>query len=267
MNMINKNDFVEIEFTGRIKDGEIFDTSRKEDAEKAGLDKSKCEPLEICLGQRMIVKGFDDAIEGKEIGKEYNIELNPENAFGKREIQLVKTFPTKIFTSKGMVPQPGMMYSFDNVMAKIVSVSGGRAIVDFNNPLSGKIIVYDFIIKRKIDDSKEKIAILTKAFLQIKNPEIAIDGKNAKLIFEIKIPDSIFDILRKKVKEILDIDLALEVKEAKIEEKAAEEEKKEEKKEKGGKEKEKNSENKEKKEQKMKTELEKETENESEKKN
>ena len=159
MNMINKNDFVEIDFTARVKDGEIFDTSRKEDAEKAGLDKNKCELLNICLGQGMIVKGFDDSIEGKEIGKAYKIELNPEDAFGKREVQLVKTFPAKIFTSKGMMPQPGMMYSFDNAMARVVSVSGGRVIVDFNNPLSGKIIAYDFIIKRKIDDPKEKIII------------------------------------------------------------------------------------------------------------
>ena len=34
---LQKNDFLEIEFTGKIKDGEIFDSNIKKDIEKAEL--------------------------------------------------------------------------------------------------------------------------------------------------------------------------------------------------------------------------------------
>ncbi|MBI2124431.1 hypothetical protein HYT92_01435 [Candidatus Pacearchaeota archaeon] len=39
--MIKKNDFVEIEFSARVKEGEIFDTTLKEEAEKLGIKKKK----------------------------------------------------------------------------------------------------------------------------------------------------------------------------------------------------------------------------------
>ena len=220
--MLNKNDFVELDFTGRIKDNGIFDTSIKENAREAGLDEKKCRPLKICIGQKMIVKGFDLALEGKELNKKYQIELNPEDAFGKRESNLVKTVPVKLFIEKGVMPRAGMLYSFDSILAKIISVSGGRVMVDFNNPLAGRNIIYEFIIKRKIDDLKEKISITAEFILRIENQKIELQDKKATLIFEKKIPEEFFNILKKKVKELLDVDISFKIEEKKEEEKKKE---------------------------------------------
>ena len=41
-------------------------------------------PVVICIGQNHVVKGLDQAIEGKEPGK-HTIELSAENAFGKKD--------------------------------------------------------------------------------------------------------------------------------------------------------------------------------------
>jgi len=217
--MLKKNDFVEIDFTGRIKDNGIFDTTREKDAKDAGIDSSKCHSLKICIGQKMLVKGFDEAFEGKELKKEYKIELQPKDAFGERNQSLVRTVPLKMFQERGINPQQGMVYSFDNTIARVSSVSGGRIIIDFNNPLAGKNIVYEFIVNRMVEDLKEKVAIVLGLFLPIQNPEIKVEGEKAIWVLPQKIPDQIFDMIKNKAKELLDVELSVEVKEIKKEEK------------------------------------------------
>jgi hypothetical protein len=102
--------------------------------------------------------------------------------------------------------------------------------VDFNNPLSGKIITYDFKVERMIEDIKDKVAIVISLFLPVQNPEVKLEGKKATVVVSFKIPDQISDIIKKKAKELLDVELSFEVKEIK-ETKGAKEnnEKKEEK--------------------------------------
>jgi len=161
---VNKNDFVEIEFTARVKDGAVFDTNIPEEAKKINLD-MKTKPLVVAIGKEMVLKGLDYALMGKEIGKEYEAELNPEDAFGKRDRNLIKTIPIKVFHEKEINPVPGMMLNMDNFVAKIVAVSGGRVITDFNNPLAGKIVVYKFKIKKKVTNDEEKVNSLLDYFI------------------------------------------------------------------------------------------------------
>jgi len=67
METIHKNDFIEIEFTG-LANGEIFDTTNKEEAKQIGLD-ADVKPMIICVGNQMLLKGLDEDLGGKEIGK------------------------------------------------------------------------------------------------------------------------------------------------------------------------------------------------------
>ena len=213
---IVKNDFVEIEFTGKANN-EIFDTTNKEEAKKMGLDVD-VKPVLICVGNQMLLKGFDDSIEGKEIGKKYSVHLFPENAFGKRQPSMVRPISLKIFKEKDMNPYPGMTVKLDNYIAKIISVSGGRVIVDFNNPLAGKEIDYEFTIKRKIDEEKEKVNALQDFFFrerydfEIKDKKIIIKNKpkNDSDPFGDKKINFLIGIFKKKFNEIIGLDLELE---------------------------------------------------------
>ena len=84
---LQKKDFIEVEFTGRIKDtGEIFDSNIFDDLKKLpNFDKSLAKPLIYCLGEGMFLGGVDEYLIGKEIGK-YIIGLSSEKAFGKRPL-------------------------------------------------------------------------------------------------------------------------------------------------------------------------------------
>lgn len=166
MMVVQKNDFVEIDFIAKAN-GEVFDTNLKEEAKKAGLQQQSI-PLIIAVGRNMVIKGLDKDLEGKEINKQYSSKFTPEEAFGKRDSKMIKMIPLKVFHEHKINPQAGMPLSLDGMLVKILSVSGGRVLVDFNNPLAGKEVQYDYTIKRKIEDIKEKVNALQDFFFRTK---------------------------------------------------------------------------------------------------
>ena len=113
---LKERDFIEIEFTGRTQEGEIFDSNIKEDL-KESPNAEQAKPLKFCLGEDMFLKGVDDFLIGKDIG-EYNLELTPEKAFGHRDSKLVRMIPMKVFMQQKINPVPGVMFNFDGRMAK-----------------------------------------------------------------------------------------------------------------------------------------------------
>jgi len=133
---IKENDFIEIEFTGRIANSnEVFDTNVLSEAKKAGLETKNIKPFNLSVGHKMLPPGFDEDLIGKELKKSYSVTLKPEKAFGKRNSSLVKMVPTKMFNEQKINPIRGMSLNLDGQLAKILSTSSGRTLVDFNNPL------------------------------------------------------------------------------------------------------------------------------------
>ncbi len=207
-NMVNKNDFVEIKYTGKAN-GVVFDTNIKEDLKK--LD-SEAKPRKIIIiaGQEMIIKGLDNAIENKEIGKEYEITLKPKDAFGERDRNLIRTIPLNEFTQQNFNPKPGMVLTLDNMLVKIIAVSGARVVTDFNNPLAGKEIHYKFIIIRKVVEEKEKAEALLEYFFKF-IPEFKIE-KDKIILKGSRELEKLIKTYAEKFKEFLGKDLVLEEK-------------------------------------------------------
>ncbi|MDD5193330.1 MAG: peptidylprolyl isomerase [Candidatus Nanoarchaeia archaeon] len=196
-------DFIEIEFTG-IANGEIFDTTSKEEAKKIGLE-ADVKPMIISVGNQMLLQGLDENLDGKEMNKKYSVHLTPDKAFGKRNPDMIKIIPLRVFKEKDMNPYPGMTVQLDNYIAKILSVSGGRVSVDFNNPLAGKEIDYNFSIKRKITDTKEKINALLDFFLRMRF-DFDIDETNKKVIFQKSEIKPFIEMFKDKFKTITGYD-------------------------------------------------------------
>ncbi len=210
---LQKKDFIEIEFTGRIKDGEVFDSNIKEDLAKLNPN-ANSKSLIFCLGENMFLKGIEDFLIDKKIGK-YKIELSPEKAFGIRDSKLVQMIPIKIFKQQKVNPVPGVIFNFDGKIAKILTLSGGRVMVDFNNPLAGKTVVYDVKVLRKIEDLNEKAKALIEFFtrkefkFEIKDTP---KGTSKKIIvYADKQFVQFLNLFKDKFKEILELEL--EVKE------------------------------------------------------
>jgi len=214
---LKKKDFVEIEFTGKTADGEIFDSNIEEDLKKINPNLNlpvKTKPLILCLGEGMFLKPIEDFLIGKpDTPASYEIKLSPKEAFGERNKELIQIVPLRIFQQNNLNPVPKAMFNLDGKIAKVLAVSGGRVIVDFNNPLAGKNVIYKIKVLRKIEDINEKIKALISFFFK-KEIEFKLEGK--KLVLKIEKPMVEYAKLFKETfKNILDLDL--EVKEEKEE--------------------------------------------------
>jgi FKBP-type peptidyl-prolyl cis-trans isomerase 2 len=201
---LQKKDFIEIEFTGKIPDGEVFDSNIKKDIENAEL-KTQAKPFIFSLGQGMFLKGVDDFLIGKEVGKTYEIKLKAKDAFGLRDPNLVKVMPMTLFKQHKLNPFPGAVFNFDGRLAKVLSVSGGRVRVDFNNLLAGKDVEYKVKVLRKIDNIDEK----AKAFIQfLFRKDFKFQIKDKKITIGVEKPLVKFvEMFKDKFKEVLDLDL------------------------------------------------------------
>jgi len=203
---IKIKDFVEVEYTGTIKeDNLIFDTTDEQLAKDNNLfnENMAYGPVVICLGEGQVLKGLDDELIGKEAEKEYTIELSAEKAFGKKDPKLIQLIPTSKFSQQKIRPMPGLQLNIDGLMGMVKTVSGGRTLVDFNHPLSGKDVVYEVKINRIVTDDLEKVKAYLKVSLNLKDIDVKIEEGTAKASLKKEIPKEASEMLNKKITELI----------------------------------------------------------------
>ncbi|MBW2999183.1 peptidylprolyl isomerase [Candidatus Woesearchaeota archaeon] len=130
---IKEGDKVTVEYTGTLEDGTVFDSS-----EKHG------KPLEFEVGAKQLIKGFEDAVIGMEKGEEKEITLQPSEAYGDNNPQLIKEVPKEKLPQDKEV-KPGMMLLMGlpngaQVPARITEVTEKTVKIDLNHPLAGKVL-------------------------------------------------------------------------------------------------------------------------------
>ena len=204
---IKKHDFIEVEYTGTVKeDNFVFDTTSEKVAKEKGIHNPHAQygPSVVCVGEHQLLKGLDEGIIGKEVGKEYKIDLAPEQAFGKKSAQLLKLVPISAFKKGNTRPEVGLQIDVDGNIGIIKTVSGGRVMVDFNHPLSSKELTYTIKINRIITDDAEKIKSMISLTLNLKKDKINVSIVSGKAMVKmLKLPEVFQKEFEKKIKEIV----------------------------------------------------------------
>lgn len=173
---INENAFIKLNYTGKVKEtGDVFDTTYKEVAEEAGIANPDKEykPMVLAVGSSQLIPKLHEEIKKLDVGDKESVEIPCEDAFGKRDPQLIQLIPMKEFKKQNIKPFVGMPLSLDGNAGIVRTVDGGRVRVDFNHELAGKDIVYDLEIVETIDDNEEKIKGLIEVYYG--NPNLNID--------------------------------------------------------------------------------------------
>lgn len=203
---IKLHDFVEIEYTGKLTDGTIFDTTRESVARENKLynNQVKYKPAAICVGERQLLLGLDMNLVDKEVGKDYSVTLKQEEAFGKRDIKNMRIVPMSTFIEHKLQPHPGLQIDVDGEMGIVTRVSGGRVIVNFNHPLAGREIVYDYKIVKKITDAKEQVELFLATSFRLPKEMVKVQVAEGKANVEVPftLPESFLEILSKKLVEL-----------------------------------------------------------------
>lgn len=128
-------DKVKVHYTGRYKDGEIFDSSIKR------------EPLDVEIGAAQVIKGFEDALVGMQEGEKKRVEISPEEGYGMPDPALLIEIPNANIP-EGINPEVGMKLRLgdktgQSVMVTVTEVGGESIHLDANHPLAGKVLVFD----------------------------------------------------------------------------------------------------------------------------
>jgi FKBP-type peptidyl-prolyl cis-trans isomerase 2 len=201
---IKEHDFVEIEYTGRFADGNtIFDTSDEALAKKNGIfsENVRYGPIVICIGEHQVIAGLDKNILGKEAGKDYTFSIPAEDGFGKKDMKLLRLIPTSAFRKQNINVMPGLQVEVDGSVGIIKNVTGGRIIVDFNHPFSGKDLIYEVKLRRLVEDKVEQLNSLIRLLLNMQPETVLLDGA-ATLTLDQKLPPEIEKELEKKLVEL-----------------------------------------------------------------
>lgn len=201
---LKNGDFILLDYTGKIKDTkQVFDTTIEQTAKDSNIHQkgAKYKPAMVCIGEGDVLKGLDEDLVGKEVGKSYSVEIIPEKGFGKKDAKLMKIVNTNLFLKNNINPVPGLQVNVDNLIGIIKTVSGGRTIIDFNHPLAGKNLVYEFNILKIVVDDEEKIKGMLTSYLSIDNPEVKIE--NDILMVNSEIPEMFKKQLEEKIKKLI----------------------------------------------------------------
>ena len=124
----------------------------------------------------------------------------------------MKLIATSKFKKEGMVPRPGLRNNIDGRVGTIKTVTGGRTIVDFNHPLSGRDLQYTVKVSKVVSDTVEKLQAMLKIELYETQPKAKFSEGKAIVDISQEIPKEILAQFDVKVKELLPEVKSLDIK-------------------------------------------------------
>ena len=134
MGKARKGDTVRVHYTGKLDDQEVFDSSEGRD------------PLEFTLGSGQVIPGFDQAVEGMEIGEERSVTIPADEAYGQRRDNMTATVPRDQFPP-GVDPEVGQQLQMNAdgqaIPVRVTEVSAEAVTLDANHPLAGQDLTFE----------------------------------------------------------------------------------------------------------------------------
>lgn len=147
---IADGDTVTIEYTGRLDDGTVFDTSQEEVAKEAGIHEPDANreyaPLTVEIGSDQIIPGLEEGLRGQEAGDSPTITVPPEDGYGEWDEANVQEFGMEemLQMTGGQAPEEGTyLQTQDGQLAEVSEVGEESVSVDFNHQLAGETLEFD----------------------------------------------------------------------------------------------------------------------------
>ncbi|TDA28298.1 MAG: peptidylprolyl isomerase [Archaeoglobi archaeon] len=180
--MLALGDFVRISYTAKLEDGKVIDTTDPEIAKKEGIfnENARYGDIYAVLGEGHILKGLEEDIIGKEVGYKGVVVVPPEKGFGNYDASKKDSFSITRFRER---PQVGQRVRVGDKVGTVERIVGRRVIVDFNHPLAGKNITFEYEIKEKLEKVEDKLKALFVIHTGVDVKKVVLE--NDKAIVEV----------------------------------------------------------------------------------
>ena len=135
MSQVKENNTVKVNYTGKLSDGQVFDSSEGK------------EPMEFTLGQGQLIPGFEKGLIDMKLNEKKTITIAKEEAYGDINNDLIQEVE-KTQLPQDMTPEVGMGLvskspDGQEMNLLVVEVREESIVIDGNHPLAGKELIFD----------------------------------------------------------------------------------------------------------------------------
>ncbi len=163
--VVSEGSLVYVDYIGKTKeDDKIFDLTLEDIAKKEGLYKEddRYEPTLVAVGWNWLLPAIEEELVGMKAGESKTIDIPPDKGAGEKDPKKIKRVAKTKLMKQGDRPVKGAEVTFGRERGVITQVLGRTVVIDFNNPLAGKTLVFDVTIREVISDPVEKIKAVVK---------------------------------------------------------------------------------------------------------
>lgn len=135
MATVKENDTVVVHYTGRLQDGQVFDSSEGRD------------PLEVSLGQGQLIPGFEQGLVGMQPNDKKTVNIPMQDAYGEVRKELFQKIDKQELPDD-IDPKVGMGLMAQNPdgsqrQLRVAEVEDDHIVIDANHPLAGQDLIFD----------------------------------------------------------------------------------------------------------------------------
>ncbi len=135
MTQVKENNTVKVHYTGKLADGQVFDSSEGK------------EPLAFTLGEGRLIPGFEKGLIDMKLNEKKTINITKDDAYGDPREDLIIEVP-KSELPQEMTPEVGMGLvsrtpEGQEMNLMVVEVREETVVLDGNHPLAGKDLIFD----------------------------------------------------------------------------------------------------------------------------
>jgi peptidylprolyl isomerase len=145
---VKKGDCLLIDFTGKLEEGTVFDTTSKEKAIEAGIydPEREYKPLFFRADAGQIIQGIYNGVLGMKEAEGKILRISPEEAYGEYKRYLVQDIPFAKLELQ-VPPEVGKKIITPGGMeVKVLNSTETSATLDFNHELAGKTLILEIKI-------------------------------------------------------------------------------------------------------------------------
>ena len=146
--LISKNSAVYFHYSLSDETGNVIDSP------------TEGKPLPYIQGHNNIIPGLEKAMEGKASGEVMVVTVEPKEAYGERQDQMVQQIPRSSFQVEDM--KVGMRFEATTpngaVSVVVTDLTEKTVTVDGNHALAGKKLTFDIRITEVREATKEELA-------------------------------------------------------------------------------------------------------------
>jgi peptidylprolyl isomerase len=160
-------DFIKIDYEMRAgEDRQLIETNVEKTARDNGIfeENGYYGDFVAIVGSDLFFKVLNESFLQAEVGKEYEITIKPEDAFGVRDPKNIHVHTVREFERLKIEPEVGKEVVVNRRRGKVISVTPGRIVVDYNNRYAGKTIFYKYTVREKVEDVPAKATAILRIY-------------------------------------------------------------------------------------------------------